>query len=102
MGEWSFLTSHGRILVCLVRLPGASLREIADAAGITERNAHRIVSDLEEAGYLKRHRLGRRNFYEIGLDGPASLNGRGSEHEMAHALGTLLAIQLQNPRDPSE
>jgi len=83
-----------------VQLPGASLRQIADAAGITERNAHRIVSDLEQAGYVKRHRFGPRNFYEIGLGEPPSLNGRRSDHEMAPVLGALLATQLKPPGRP--
>jgi DNA-binding Lrp family transcriptional regulator len=41
------------------------LRDVADCVGITERAAHRIVCELEEAGYLTRHRVGRRNVYEI-------------------------------------
>ena len=41
------------------------MREIAAQAGITERAAHRVVADLEAAGYLTRHRLGHRNFYEL-------------------------------------
>ena len=38
---------------------------MAAEAGITERAAHRVVAELEEAGYLTRHRLGLRNFYEL-------------------------------------
>ena len=41
------------------------MREVAAVAGITERAAHRVVAELEEAGYLTRHRLGHRNFYEL-------------------------------------
>jgi hypothetical protein len=41
------------------------MREIATQAGITERAAHRVVAELEAAGYLTRHRLGQRNFYEL-------------------------------------
>lgn len=100
MTDWSFLTNHGKILVALVGMPGASLREIADAAGTTERTAHRIVCDLEEAGYVKRHRLASRNFYEIGLEAPEPLNGRHREHEMAHVLGALLATQLRDGQPP--
>jgi hypothetical protein len=32
MGEWSFLTSHARVLVCIARDPGVRLREIASVA----------------------------------------------------------------------
>ena len=41
------------------------LRDIAAQVGITERAAHRIMSDLVEGGFLTRHRVGRRNFYEV-------------------------------------
>jgi hypothetical protein len=38
---------------------------VADAIGITERAAQGIVADLEEAGYLTRTRVGRRNHYSV-------------------------------------
>jgi len=41
------------------------LRTIAECVGITERATHRIISELVDAGYLTRHRLGRQSFYEI-------------------------------------
>ncbi len=62
---WSFLTNHAGVLLCIADDPGIRLREIGDTIGITERAAHRIVSELTEAGYLTRQRNGRRNQYEI-------------------------------------
>jgi DNA-binding IclR family transcriptional regulator len=53
------------VLVCVARETNFRLRDIAACVGITERAAHRIVSDLCEAGYLTRHRLGNRNYYEV-------------------------------------
>jgi predicted transcriptional regulator len=41
------------------------LRDIAAAVGITERGAHKIVSDLVKEGYVTRKRNGRRNHYEV-------------------------------------
>ena len=41
------------------------LRQVAAEVGITERAVQRIVQDLEEAGYLVRERVGRRNRYQI-------------------------------------
>ena len=67
---WTFLTNHARVLVCLARNPGTRLRDVADCADITERAAHRIVDELVEGGYVTRHRLGRRSFYEIHPDVP--------------------------------
>jgi len=63
--RWSFLTNHAQVLLCVARDPGMRLREIGNAVGITERAAHRIVVELEAAGYLTRYRDGRRNRYEI-------------------------------------
>jgi predicted ArsR family transcriptional regulator len=65
MGEWSFLTSHARALVCIARDPGVRLREIAAALGVTERTAFGIVDDLAEAGYVVKEKDGRRNRYRV-------------------------------------
>ncbi len=64
-GSWTFLTNHAHVLSCVARQPGMRLRDIAGCVGITERAAHRIVCELEEAGYLTRHKKGNRNNYEI-------------------------------------
>jgi DNA-binding Lrp family transcriptional regulator len=63
--SWSFLTNHAQVLLCIANDPGVRLRDIGDAVGITERAAHRIVSELAEAGYISRKRNGRRNHYTI-------------------------------------
>src|SRR3954468_380825 len=67
---WSFLTNHAQVLLCIAQDPGIRLREIGETIGITERAAHRIVSDLAAAGYLARERHGRRNTYKIEGDLP--------------------------------
>lgn len=69
-GGFTFLTNHAHALLCIARQPGARLRDIADCVGISDRAAHMIVSDLVEHGYLVRHRVGRRNFYEVHVDAP--------------------------------
>ena len=65
MKSWSFLTNHAKVLVCVAQDPGIRLREIGDEVGITERAAHRIVTELAEAGYIARERDGRRNQYTV-------------------------------------
>src|ERR1700751_3584912 len=64
-GSWSFLSSHGRVLLFLARDPGLRLRDIAARAAITERSAYGIVSALPEAGYITKHKDGRPNHYQI-------------------------------------
>ena len=71
MSEWTFLTNHAQVLLCLVRNGGRmTAREIAGIVGITERAVQRILDDLEEAGYISRFRDGRQNRYEIHPDLP--------------------------------
>jgi DNA-binding MarR family transcriptional regulator len=67
---WTFITSHGQVLLCLARDPSARLRDVADSVGITERAVQRIVADLVEEGYVERSRFGRRNRYLVHKTAP--------------------------------
>ena len=69
-GNWTLLTGHGHVLVEIARDPGARVRDIAAAAGITERTVQAIVADLETAGYITRTRTGRRTRYTVNPDSP--------------------------------
>jgi IclR helix-turn-helix domain len=63
--SWSFLTNHARVLLCIAHDPDARLRDIAASLGITERSVYGIVTDLTAAGYVVKHKDGRRNLYQI-------------------------------------
>jgi DNA-binding MarR family transcriptional regulator len=65
MADWSFLTNHARVLLCIAHDPGTRLRDIATMLKITERRAYAIVTDLAEAGYVLVEKDGRRNRYQI-------------------------------------
>jgi DNA-binding IclR family transcriptional regulator len=65
VANWTFLTNHARVLLCIAHDPGVRLRDIADSLDITERTAFGIVTDLAEAGYMVKHKDGRRNRYQI-------------------------------------
>ena len=60
---WTFITNHGLVLSYIGHNPDHTAREIATHVGITERTTHKIISDLETAGYIKRHKSGRKNLY---------------------------------------
>ncbi len=90
MGDWTFLTNHAYVLVCVARDPDMRLRDIGGCVGITERAAHRIVCELEEAGYLTRHREGARNVYEVHPDLPLR---RELDHDVS--VGDILAVLLR-------
>ena len=62
---WTYLTNHAHVLILLARDPNATMREVADSVGITERAVQRIVAELEETKVLKRSRSGRRNIYAV-------------------------------------
>jgi DNA-binding MarR family transcriptional regulator len=63
--RWDFLTSHAHVLLCISRDSGIRLRDIAAAVGITERSAHKVLSELVDEGYVVRERRGRRNHYGV-------------------------------------
>src|SRR5918999_3192589 len=63
--NWTFLTNHAQVLLCIANDPGIRLRDIGESVGITERGAHRILGELEASGYISRKREGRRNRYTI-------------------------------------
>jgi len=63
--EWTFLTNHAHVLICVDEDPSVRTRDIAVRVGITERAVQRIIADLCEEGYLTRTREGRRNHYSV-------------------------------------
>ena len=63
--SWTFITNHAQILLAVVRDPAATVAQLAASTKITERSAYRILADLQEAGYVRRRKLGRHNVYEI-------------------------------------
>jgi DNA-binding Lrp family transcriptional regulator len=70
MKEWSLITNHGLVLAAISRNSEKTIREIGDDVGITERTAYGIVVDLENAGYIKRTKVGVRNKYSINPNMP--------------------------------
>ncbi len=103
MAEWSFLTNHARVLVCIADDPGVRLRDIAAMLGITERTAFGIVTDLTEAGYVVKHKEGRRNRYRIQDHLPLRME-IGREPTIGEVLGVLIdtaATESAHRPDPN-
>ena len=65
--QWNVLSNHGLVLICLYNYEGYPMRLIGQVIGITERAVQRIISDLEESGYIIREKVGRKNKYTIFL-----------------------------------
>jgi DNA-binding IclR family transcriptional regulator len=90
--SWTFLTRHARVLLCIAEDPGIRLRDIGEQVGITERAAHRIVGELEAAGYISRERRGRRNHYTVRLKAPLP-DAVAREQKVGDLLGVLTRQQ---------
>jgi DNA-binding transcriptional ArsR family regulator len=88
--KWTFLSSHGDVLLALATHPDLRLREIAEAVGLTSRAVQSIVTDLVEAGYLERRREGRRNFYRVRGDRPLEDPGT-ADHVVADLIRALVS-----------
>jgi predicted transcriptional regulator len=85
--EWTFLTNHSHVLLCLFRRPDQRLWEVASAVGITERMVQRIVAELVAGGYLKIQKSGRRNHYTV-----AENLALRHPLEKQHSIGELLTL----------
>jgi DNA-binding Lrp family transcriptional regulator len=79
------------VLLAVAADPDVRLREVGERVGITERAAHRIVAELEAAGYLARERVGRRNRYTVDqhVPLPDAIVRDGSVGELLEVLGGL-------------
>jgi hypothetical protein len=97
--EWTFLSNHAHVLLCIAREPEVRLREVAHRVGMTERAVQRLVADLEEGGYLSRSRAGRRNRYEVHLDRPMK-HPVESNREVGVLLNLILRPDQPDPGDP--
>jgi hypothetical protein len=86
--DWTFLTNHARVLLCIAADPDVRLRDVAATVGITERATQHIVQQLEEGGYLERERVGRRNRYQLHADRPLR-HPMDRDHDVSELLEVL-------------
>ena len=92
---WTFLTNHAQVFLCVASNNHRTAREISEVVGITERAVQRILSDLEEEGYIQRVREGRGNRYSVHLDRP--LRHPAQQGQQVHDLLALLL--KETPQD---
>lgn len=84
-GEWTFLTNHGRVLAYIAKNRQSTIQEIAQKASITLRAVQKILTELEEGGYIVRQKEGRRNHYIIHPEMPMR-----HRLERDYAIGDIL------------
>ena len=83
--NWTFLTNHAQVLLCLAETPDIRLRDVAAHVGITERATQRILAELVDAGYVKTERVGRRNRYTVDRR-----HAMRHSAQLGHEIGALL------------
>ena len=89
--NWTFLTNHAQVLLCVAATPDIRLRDVAEHVGITERSTQRILSELVEAGYVQATREGRRNRYTVDRD-----HAMRHAAQQGHEIGALLEALSEN------
>ncbi len=92
MANWTFLTNHARVLLCIAHDPGMRLRDIAAQLDITERTAYGIVTDLAEAGYVVKEKNGRRNRYQVQAHLPLPERTSPERTSRERTVGEVLAL----------
>ncbi|MCT4641005.1 MAG: hypothetical protein N4A33_01830 [Bacteriovoracaceae bacterium] len=65
MSEWNFFSNHAHVLFMLSINEHITVRELSLEVGITERFAHKIISELSEGGYISIKKDGRQNHYKV-------------------------------------
>lgn len=94
---WGFLTNYATVLICIADDPAIRLRDLGDRIGITERAAHRLVTELATAGYITRQRNGRRNHYAINEHLPLP-DAIAREQNVGQLLDVLTEARTPNGR----
>lgn len=93
---WTFLTNHARVLAAIADNPSVRIRDIAAHCRLTERAVQKIITDLEEDGYLSHIREGRANTYRIV---PSKVLRHPAEAGLT--VGSLLSLLVQDESERS-
>ena len=99
IGRWTFITNHGLVLNCVFQNPRHTAREIANHVGVTERTTHKIVSNLETAGYIERRKSGRRSVFPA--DPALPLCHHTRQDVLVSDLLDALTVRTHRAGDPS-
>ncbi|WP_406510252.1 winged helix-turn-helix transcriptional regulator [Streptomyces sp. NBC_00212] len=90
---WTFITNHARVLATIAEDQNARIRDIAARCRLTERAVQKIISDLEQSGFLSHAREGRGNTYRIE---PGKILRHPVEAEAGLTVASLLGLLAQD------
>jgi len=65
MSDWNFFSNHAHVIFILSLKESITIRELALEVGITERFAHKVISELSINGYVTINKKGRQNHYKV-------------------------------------
>lgn len=97
MGQWTFLSNHGRVFVYITKHPKVTTEAIAREVGLTQRGVQKIIAELEATGYIARRKEGRCNHYIVHPELPMR-----HPLEQEYAVGELLSALGCEPPTTSE
>ncbi|MFG2593679.1 ArsR family transcriptional regulator [Streptomyces sp. NPDC048438] len=92
---WTFITNHARV-AAIADDPNVRIRDIAAHCQLSERSVQRIISDVEQDGYLSHTRGGRTKTYRIRAD---KLLRHPAEAGLS--VAALLSLLVQDEYDRS-
>ena len=93
---WGLLSNHALVLIHVVEHPRSTLRQIADAVGVTDRAALTLLRAVEEDGVITRRREGRRNVYAVNIENLMAHRSYG-RFSIAQIAALLLALAGRDP-----
>jgi len=101
--KWGLFTNQALVMAYVCEHGDSTVRAISDAIGITERAALTMLGDLQQAGIVVRHRVGRSNTYSMDFERLAIFRrgnaGPPTPASFADALiSTLLEISGRTDR----
>jgi hypothetical protein len=99
---WTFLTNHARVLAAVADDSHTRIRDIAAHCRLTERAVQKIITELEEAGYLMRTRQGRSNTYRIKSHVPLRHPVEAEAGLTVTTLLTMLASHDEQRSSPAQ
>lgn len=93
---WGLLSNHALVLIHVVEHPRSTLRQIADAVGVTDRAAHTLLRAIEDDGVIARRREGRHNVYSVNIESLMAHRSYG-RFSIGQIAAALLALSGRDP-----
>ncbi|MCX5914508.1 MAG: winged helix-turn-helix domain-containing protein [Deltaproteobacteria bacterium] len=97
MSQWTFVTNHAVVLSLISRYPVITGHELALKIGISERAVRRIIAELQDAGYIKKKKEGRRMRYQVKHHAP--LRHKTQEGKAVDVLLKVLSAQRKKQKN---